>query len=44
MNKAIVAAVVGVLGLALGLGAGWLWDSMTGDSASVESTTPTPSP
>ncbi|MDN4483835.1 hypothetical protein [Demequina lignilytica] len=39
MNKALIAALVGVLGLALGFGAGWAWDSVTGD----EDASPTPS-
>lgn len=38
MNKALIAALVGVLGLALGFGAGWAWDSFSGSE-----TTPSPS-
>ncbi len=39
MNKALIAALVGVLGLALGFGAGWAWDAFSGGDAA----TPTPS-
>ncbi len=28
MNKTLMGALVGVMGLALGFGAGWLWDSV----------------
>ncbi|WP_156165151.1 hypothetical protein [Demequina silvatica] len=42
MNKALVAALVGVLGLALGFGAGYLWDNARdGDGDPADSPTPT---
>ncbi len=28
MNRTLMAGLVGVVGLALGFGAGWLWDSV----------------
>ncbi len=40
MNKALVAALAGVLGLALGFGTGWLWDTIRGGDEAA----PTPSP
>ncbi|WP_156155944.1 hypothetical protein [Demequina phytophila] len=44
MNKALAAALVGVLGLALGFGAGYLWDnSRGGDGDPADSPTPTAS-
>ena len=35
MNKAVVAVLVGVLGLALGFGAGWALDTVRGDEDST---------
>ncbi|WP_296666655.1 hypothetical protein [Demequina sp.] len=47
MNKALAPALVGVLGLALGFGAGWAWENLrgegpdTGAESPAASTTPT---
>ena len=43
MNKALVAALVGVLGLALGFGAGWAWDAFAKDSDPSSTPSPTAS-
>ncbi|WP_156160749.1 hypothetical protein [Demequina soli] len=40
MNKALVAAAVGVLGLALGFGAAWLWDNVRDDGSGAPAATP----
>jgi hypothetical protein len=42
MNKAIIAALVGVLGLALGFGAGWVWDEFSGDDGANSTGTESP--
>ncbi|MDN4476389.1 hypothetical protein QQX09_11030 [Demequina sp. SYSU T00192] len=40
MNKALLAALVGVLAMGLGIGAGWAWDTIRGDGADAPTATP----